>query len=182
MMLFYLRERQLTLTLNELSSSVLAFKTTVDTMIERFNRKPDLDIELLSYLTDSTRAINTVVITNRGNLLADVYRIRFMTDTNFVKTVTLVNKTDSWENYVHYQMDYLSPAPVFEVDRPSKFECNIILKNLNLTFLRVIVFYRASFGNDGTEKRLFAFKKDQDKYIKIDTDNDILNLNNPLNH
>ena len=174
------QRKQMTVTLNELNSSVLAFKTTVDTMIERFNRKPDLDIELLSYLTDSTRVIYTIVVTNRGKLLADIYKIRFMIDTTFVKLVTLANKTDGFDNYVNYQMDYISPAPVFEVDRHAKFECNIILKKIDLTFLRVIVFYRASFGNDGTKKRLFVFKRDQDNYLKIDDDKVIPDPNHLL--
>jgi peptidoglycan hydrolase CwlO-like protein len=76
---------QLSATLNGLNNSILTFKSSIDSMIERFNRKPELDIDLLSFLTDTARIINNIVITNRGKLLSDVYRIRFLVDTNFVK-------------------------------------------------------------------------------------------------
>jgi hypothetical protein len=176
------QRKQLTFTLNELSSSVLAFKSTVDTMIERFNRKPDLEIELLSYLTDSTRVIYTIVVTNKGKLLADVYRIRFMIDTSSVLNVTEAVEADRYNIYVNYQVDYPSPAPVYEADRVAKFKCNVVLKNINYSLFRVIVFYRASFGNDGTKKTLFAFHKDQGGYKKTDIDKGLLNPINPPNH
>ena len=67
-------------------------------------------------------------------------------------------------------MDYIPSAPVYEVDKPTKFDCNIVLKNEDFTYLRVIVYYRASFGNDGTEAKLFIFKKGQYKYEKVDVD------------
>lgn len=176
------QKEQLTITLNGLNGSILDFKSTVDTLVERFNRKPDLDIDLLSYLTDTTRVVNTIVVTNKGKLLADIYMIRFMIDTSSVISVNQAKETDHWEMFVNYQVDYLTPAPVYEADRIAKFNCNVVLKNSNISIFRVIVFYRASFGNDGTKKVVFVFHKDQDKYEKIYNDKDLLNLKNLLNH
>jgi hypothetical protein len=105
------------------------------------NRKPDLDIDLSNYLTDSTRVINKIIITNRGKLLADVYRMRFLAVTNFVKSFSPGREAGKYDDFVNYQYELPSPAPIFEVDKPTKFDCDIVLKNKSLTYLKIIVYY-----------------------------------------
>jgi hypothetical protein len=153
-------------TLNGLNGSILTFTSSIDSMAKRLNRKPDLYIDLSNYLTDSTRVINKIIITNRGKLLADVYRMRFLVDTNFVISFSPGREGGKYDNFVNYQYDLPSPAPIFEVDKPTNFDYDIVLKNESLTYLKIIVYYRASFGNDGTETKIFIFEKGKLRALK----------------
>ena len=167
------QKEQLTITLNGLNGSILDFKSTVDAMIERFNRKPDLDIDLHTYLTDTSRVIYEIVITNRGNLLPDIYRLTYKIDSNYVISITKARKIDNAERNATYQEDFQTPTSLFPPASPynttsaTKFDCNMILTPNDNYFLRINVYYKASFGNDGIATAFFIFSKNKEQPEKM---------------
>jgi len=161
------QKEQLTITLNGLNSSIVDFKSTVDTMTKRFNRKPDLDVDLLTYLTDTSRVIRTVVITNRGDLLADVYRITYKIDSNYVNSFTKAERIENDEKDATYQQEFYNPVPIYKSINTMKFDCNMVLKNDDNYILRINVYYRASFGNDDMVSHLYYFNKNKEEPVKL---------------
>ena len=167
------QKEQLTITINGLNSSILDFKSTVDAMTERFNRKPELNVDLHTYLTDTSRVIYKIVITNRGNLLADIYRMTYKIDSNYVISVTNARKIDNAERNATYQEEFLTPiplfppAPAYNTTSATKFDCNMILTTDDNYFLRINVYYKANFGNDGIATAIFIFNKNKEQPEKL---------------
>lgn len=167
------QEEQLTRALNGLNSSILDFKGTVDAMTERFNRTPKLDVDLHTYLTDTSRVIYEIVITNRGNLLADIYRMTYKIDSSYIILITGARKIDNAEKSATYQEEYINPisifppAPVYNATSTTKFDCNMVLTTDDNYFLRINVYYKASFGNDGISTAIFIFNKNKEQPEKL---------------
>ena len=94
--------------------------------------------------------------------------MRFLIDINFVKVIwSGKRRTVSMIVMLTYQYIIPSLAPIIEIDRPLKFDFDIVLLNQSFIILSIIVYYRACFGNDRTESKLLLLKKNKAAALKI---------------
>ena len=146
-------------TLEYFNQSIWNFKGSVDSMAERFNRKPDIRIDLTTWKDDTSRGIPVIVLVNEGKLLADVNLVRVYLPTKLIIKFdeTPFRKVSELDNYSIYELYLDTPEPVIaDITKPKKIDFNAILKNENFE-MRILVYYRASFGNDGSNENLFRF-------------------------
>ncbi|MBE0551286.1 MAG: hypothetical protein IH619_02740 [Ignavibacterium sp.] len=150
-------------TLEYFNQSIWNFKGSVDSMAERFNRKPDIRIDLNTWKDDTSRAIPLIVLVNEGKLLAEINIVRVYLPTELIMKVGNTNfrKETEQDKYSVYELDLYPPEPVIaDMTKPKKIDFNAILKNENFE-IRILVYYRASFGNDGSDENLFRFYKNR---------------------
>jgi hypothetical protein len=151
---------QLSATLIGLNGSILTFKNAVDSLVKRFNRKPLHKIEIALWETDTSRVISTIAITNVGSLLSKVYTIRFQIPSACTQNFDMPKSFfESETNDVsYYQADYSPQSLLIQSipNRPRKLLSNISLTKGSFE-MRIIIYYEASFGNDGTSEQIFQF-------------------------
>ena len=148
-------------TLNDFNSSIKGFQSSVDDMAKRFDRHPKLKIELKKVETDTNVFVSNIVITNFGDLLANMYMIRLQIEETFLDSI-------KWENSIEtmkqgpmrcFQMDlkdsYVTPSKL----KPTIIECNIFLKKSRNAVLKVFVYYTSPFGNDSDAFVEYQIKK-----------------------
>ena len=155
------QRKQLSRTLEYFNQSILKFKSSIDSMVERFNRKPDIRIDLTTWKDDTSRGIPVIVLVNEGKLLADVNVVRVYLPTKYIIKFdeTRFKKESEWGDYSIYELFLDPPEPVIaDLTKPKKIEFNAILKNEDFE-IRILVYYRASFGNDGSDENSFLFYK-----------------------
>gem|GEM_PF-6794605 len=150
-------------TLEYFNQSIWNFKGSVDSMVERFNRRPDIRIDLTTWKDDTSRGVPIIVLVNEGKLLADVNLVRVYLPTKLILKFdgTHFKKESEFGDYSIYELYLDSPEPVIaDMKKPKKINFNALLKNENFE-IRILVYYRASFGNDGSDENSFVFYKNR---------------------
>ena len=151
---------QLSNTLEGFNSSIEGFQNSVDAMAERFNRQPKLKIDIRKEENDTTVYVDRIIITNLGNLLANIYMIRFQIEEEYLISFELQysRETHKQDNMLSYQIDYEDQYIFPNERRPLILDCKInIRKGLKSAFV-VFIYYTAPFGNDGDDFAEFLFK------------------------
>ena len=148
------QKKQLSMTLDEFNESIVGFRKSVDEMAVRFSRKPKIKIGIKKSTNDSLMSINAIVLTNSGDLIAEINTLRFRIPTESLIKFTMEGsrKTDSYEDFTNYQVDYYNPKQYVFPDKfkPRVFDCDIKLKKEKRSSITIYVYYLSSFGNDGT--------------------------------
>lgn len=148
---------QLGKTLISFNESILGFKLSVDQMAERFNRKPEIKITLKKSTTDSSLSINSIVITNKGNLLAEIYSIRLhLPNKSLISFDWKQSKKDrEYEEYATYQKNFSDFYVIPDSTKPIQEDCNIMFSIKKGFKVAVLVYYTSAFGNDGVAQEEF---------------------------
>ena len=149
------QKEQLSSTLTGFNKSILGFKESVDQMAERFNRKPNLNIDFVVNKKDSTFEITTIVINNVGTLTAEIYSVRVHVSNKGLLKFDLpgAKKDQTYDDYSTFEKFFQVPDYVFPNPQAAQttgvIRCKIeFKKNINVLF-DVFVYYRSAFGNDG---------------------------------
>lgn len=158
------QKKQFGQALNDFSLSIEAFQKSVDDMSERFNRKPDLRVSFDDDETDSTIHIKTIVITNYGTLTAELYTVKL-----YVPKTSILNfewtgskKDQEYEDYTTYYQEFQEDYVFADTLKHKIFRCNILLSKRKSFEFKVIVYYRANFGHDGTSDWKFVWDAGND--------------------
>jgi hypothetical protein len=148
-------------TLNDFNSSIKGFESSVDNMAKRFNRHPILKINFKKTETDSTVLITHFVITNFGDLIADVYTVRFQIEEDFLISFNLKSSQETYKQgtmrsfQINFTKQYVTPNE----NTPWVSDCTINIRKGNKSLIKVFIYYTSPFGNDGNEVAEFRFQK-----------------------
>lgn len=157
------QKEELGKTLKDFNASITHFKSSVDEMVKKFNRKPLLYLDMLVWANDTSRTITNIVINNHGSLMAEVNMVRFqIPKKNLIKfEMKDGNLTDENNGILYYQVNFPFPHMSIIADtlKPKKLECNIIIDKDNFD-IKILAYYKAEFGNDGVDDEMFYFEKD----------------------
>jgi len=141
-------------TISSLNESIETFRITVDSLRSRFDRKPNLKIEYSHYQTDSTYVITQFVITNWGDLIAELYMLRLSLPNQITLSVKMDDliKDREYPNFTTYQRNFLQ-TQIIPASRlkPLIVECTIVFKkHLVKEFsFTLSAYYKAELGNSG---------------------------------
>jgi hypothetical protein len=156
------QREQLSSTLNGLNESIRTFKSDVDSMVERFSRKPKIRVDLSTWKDDTSRGIKTIAFVNEGTLLADITLFQMYLPTKYILEFNDKNfkKGPDYGEFSNYVFPFDPPVPLLaDTTKVRKIDSIIILKNESFE-IRFVVYYRASFGNDGSSENRFMFNKE----------------------
>lgn len=149
-------------TLTGFNESIYAFKSSVDSMVKRFNRKPFLKVELGIVDADTISTIDKIVITNYGALSAEIKLIRLHLPTESILSFNWDNssKDQEYEETTTYQANFTNTYVFPDSLKPFVSRCNITLTIKEGITIRVIVYYKSDFGNDGVvEQAYYSYYK-----------------------
>lgn len=151
---------QLEKTLEDFSGSIKGFQSSVDDMAKRFDRHPELTIDLKKVETDTSAIISNIVITNHGSLLANIYTIRVQIEEVGFISFELKGwyETPKQLTKLSYQGDKNMYVPPNK-GTPLLVGCNIEIKKGRESGMAVFVYYISPFGNDGVVYDNFIFPK-----------------------
>lgn len=152
---------QLSATLNGLNSSIVTFKSSLDSMIERFNRRPLLKIDMVVWENDTSRIIKTIVITNLGKLKSEVYTLRLQIPKECVQKFEMYDGflASEADGINYYQVDFNDKNSIIaDKTKPKNLMCEIYLDKSRID-MAVIAYYDAAFGNDGSSSQIFRFRE-----------------------
>jgi hypothetical protein len=164
---------QLNTTLNGLNISILTFKSSLDSMIERFNRRPQHNIDMVVWENDTSRIIKTIVITNLGKLKSEVYTLRLQIPKECVQ------KFEMYEGFLdseidginYYQVNFNGQNSIIaDKTKPRNLKCQIYLDKSRFD-MAVIAYYDAAFGNDGSSAQIFRFRENVLRPILLNSPN-----------
>ena len=150
---------QLGKTLISFNESILGFKLSVDQMAERFNRKPDIKIALKLSNTDSSLSIHSIVLTNKGNLLAEIFTVRLHLPNKYLISFEWKEsiKAQEYEEYSTYQKHFTDQYVFPDSLKPLVENCNIMFSVNKRIKGTVFVYYTSAFGNDGVAEQDFIW-------------------------
>ena len=147
--------------LQELNNSMTAFEGTVNALNERYNRKPNIKISLGTSENDSTLIIDKIILTNNGNLTAEIKIMRVYVLTNNLISFKLYNsvldKVQDRYSIYHLILENSYCYPTAK-QRANLYDGAIILSNEFSNDIYIIVYYNAEFGNSGVVDSTFHFK------------------------
>jgi hypothetical protein len=147
-------------TLNDFNSSILGFQGSVDDMAKRFDRHPKLKIDLKKTETNSSIKITHIVVTNYGDLLANVYMVRLQIEEEVLDSIKWNNSRETLKQGTlrTFQLDrenvYITPSET----KPTLFDCELILTKNPKLLLNIFVYYTSPFGNDGNASESFKLQ------------------------
>ncbi|MBS4034349.1 MAG: hypothetical protein KGZ85_07800 [Ignavibacterium sp.] len=147
--------------LSSFNHSLIKFQLALDSLTSRLNRKPELNIDAHIVENDSMATITKIIISNRGNIKAELSTLRFQ-----IPEAHLINfnfkgsrETPKQGNNQSFQRDFRE-QPIYPSkygDKPIVLESDIQLKNNGKFTLYIIVYYDSPFGNDGYESKSITF-------------------------
>jgi uncharacterized protein Smg (DUF494 family) len=144
--------------LNDLNNSMSDFRNSLAALSERFNRKPEIKIDLGREDSDSTIRIYSVVLTNNGELAAELQHVKIYLHKEDVISVEWEKAIidSNHQNEISY-MKNLEPIILYpNPNTPILDRFNMILKIGKPRWIRVFLYYKADFGHHDVVNQAFS--------------------------
>ncbi len=145
------QKEQLKTTLTGFNESIYAFKSSVDSMVSRFNRKPNVEISLDVTDTDTSFSINAIELENQGELIAELFRLTCHFPNEGLSIIEFKNlKKNLTGNAISfYQINFLPSEPLIPAfGRPLRIECKVIINKKFSHRIYFSAYYTSPYGND----------------------------------